>query len=345
MKRIFALLFVVLFVFAGCVNKSDNVQKSNNISKDYSKEFFAMDTYMTVTAYGENGEKAVSAAEKKVKELDKKLNAEDKESEIYSLNKNGNAALSEDAACVLDSALQYWKATEGAFNPAMRPLMSLWGFTSGNYNVPLKAEINQKLALAKPEKISVNGNKAELKLDGLEVDLGGIAKGYTSSQIMKIFKESGVKSGIANLGGNVQTLGLKPDGSEWNVAIEHPDSEESYLGVLKTHDRAVITSGGYERNFEKDGKTYHHIIEPSTGYPAESGLTSVTIVAEDGTLADALSTSLFVMGAKKAEKFWRESGKDFDVILYTDDNNIIISQGIADSFSTEIKTKIIKKQG
>ena len=146
-----------------------------------------------------------------------------------------------------------------------------------------------------------------------------------------------------NLGGNVQTLGKKPDGSDFTVAIESPEKDGGYLGMLKTSDKAVITSGGYERFFEKNGKTYHHIMNPETGYPAESGLASVTIVSKDGTLADALSTLLYVMGEKKAVEFWNQSSEDFDIILFTKDNKLIVSGGIADSFTSEYNIEVIKK--
>ena len=300
-----------------------------------------MDTYMTVTAYGENGKAAVQAAEDRVYELDALLNAESRDSEIYSLNENGTATLSDDTASVLKSALYCCELTDGAFNPAMHPVMRLWGFTSGKYNVPSNESIKEALKLTKPSKISLKENKATINLKGTEIDLGGIAKGYTSSEIMQIFKYNKVKSGIVNLGGNVQTVGLKPDGSDWSVAIDNPDSDGSYLGVLKTHDKAVITSGGYERNFKKNGMTYHHIIDPTTGYPAENGLVSATVVAEDGALADALSTALFVMGEKKSENFWRNNKENFDFILYTEQRKIIASDGIKDSFKTELEMKVI----
>lgn len=335
MKRLISVFLIMLLVLSGCA------QNSATESEPYSKEFFAMDTYMTVTAYGEDGKAAVKAAKKRVKELDSLLNAESEDSEVYKLNKSGEATLSNDTASVLKSALAYFELTDGAFNPAMHPIMRLWGFTTDNFKVPTVESVKETLKLAKPDKISLKENKAKFNLDGLEVDLGGIAKGYTSSQLIKIFKDSGVSSGLVNLGGNVQTLGLKPDGSEWNVAINHPYVDGDYLGILKTHDKAVITSGGYERNFIENGRVYHHIIDPSTGCPAESGLASVTVVAEDGTLADALSTSLFVMGEEKAKEFWRDNRDDFDVILYTDDNEVIVSEGLKDSFSTELQVEVI----
>lgn len=140
-----------------------------------------------------------------------------------------------------------------------------------------------------------------LNKEGMKIDLGGIAKGYTSSKVMDIFKENGISSAVISLGGNVQTLNGKPDGSDWRVAVENPADTGSYIGVLSIKDKAVITSGGYERYFKQDGKTYHHIIDPANGYPANNGLTSVTIVSDDGTLADGLSTSLFIMTGKSTE--------------------------------------------
>ena len=188
-------------------------------------------------------------------------------------------------------------------------------------------------------------NKQEVTLDkeGMKIDLGGIAKGYTSSKVMDIFKENGISSAVISLGGNVQALNGKPDGSDWRVAVENPADTENYLGVLSIKDKAVITSGGYERYFEQDGKTYHHIIDPSTGYPANNGLTSVTIVSDDGTLADGLSTSLFIMGPEKAQEYWKKHSDEFDTILVKDDGSILVSEGIADNFTSESDFMVIKK--
>ena len=180
----------------------------------------------------------------------------------------------------------------------------------------------------------------------LEIDFGGIAKGYTSGRIMDIFREHGITSGMVSLGGNVQVLGIKTDGSKWRVAVQNPEDTENYLGVLETQDRAVITSGGYERYFEQDGKTYQHILDPKTGYPADSGLTSVTIVSADGTLADGLSTSLFVMGKEKAVAYWRAHSEEFDAILVEKDGTVSVTENIADQFTPDDavkKTEIITK--
>ena len=199
------------------------------------------------------------------------------------------------------------------------------------------AETGAKLAM-----LDLNGEAAKSCAEKI-VNNGGIAKGYTSSRIMDIYREKGVTSGLVNLGGNAQVFGTKPDGSLWRVAVQSPDSEDEYLGVLEAKDKAIITSGGYERYFEKDGVTYHHIIDPATGYPAENGLVSVTIVSTDGTLADGLSTSLFVMGKDKAVDYWKAHSDEFDMILLTDDEKLYVSEGIKDSFTSDREVEIIKK--
>ena len=149
---------------------------------------------------------------------------------------------------------------------------------------------------------------------------------------------------VVSLGGNVQVLGTKTDGSDWRVAVENPGEEGTYIGVLEVSDKAVITSGGYERYFEQDGKTYHHILDPKTGYPAESGLTSVTIVSEDGTLADGLSTSLFIMGKEKAIEYWRENSKEFDAILVESDGTISVTETIAANFTSDYDFQVIDQK-
>ena len=221
-------------------------------------------------------------------------------------------------------------------------------FGSFHYNgdqVPDADTLKATLELADPSLIDYDKeiSTVRFKKDGVQIDLGGIAKGYTSSRIMDIYKEKGVTSGLVNLGGNAQVFGTKPDGSLWRVAVQSPDSEDEYLGVLETKDKAIITSGGYERYFEKDGVTYHHIIDPSTGYPADNGLISVTIVSADGTLADGLSTSLFVMGKDKATDYWKAHSDEFDMILLTDDEKLYVSEGIKDSFTSDREFEIVEK--
>ncbi|MEI2992026.1 MAG: FAD:protein FMN transferase [Blautia faecicola] len=310
-----------------------------------SKDLFAMDTYMTLTAYGEHAQEAVDKAAERVEALDALLSTGNENSEIYHLNQNGEATLSEEGGYLVERALELYKKTEGAFDIAIYPVMQAWGFPTQDYHVPDDDTLKEKLALADASKVNYDKDTRKIFFDqdGMEIDLGGIAKGYTSSQIMQIYQDCGVTSGLVNLGGNVQALGCKTDGSKWRVAIQSPDDTEEYLGILEIEDQAVITSGGYERYFEEDGVTYHHIIDPAIGYPADSGLISVTIVSDDGTLADGLSTSLFIMGEEKAVQFWRENSDEFEAIMETSDGKLYVTEGIADSLTTDMDVTVIEK--
>ncbi len=339
-KSYFRLSGVLLFLL--CIAMLTACQNSDE-NKKVSKDIFAMDTYMTVTAYGKNAENGVNKAVDEINRLETVLSAEKQESDIYKLNETGSGTLSTDTKNIVSKALEINKTTNGAFDISIYPLMVKWGFTTQKYNVPSKNEISKLLKDVDSSKIIFDEKSGNIKLkENMKIDLGGIAKGYTSNRVMQIFKECGVKSGLVSLGGNVQALGTKTDGTAWQIAIENPDKSSDYIGVVSVKDKAVITSGGYERYFEKNGKTYHHILDPETGYPAESGLKSVTIVSDDGTLADALSTSLFVMGKEKALDYWREHKNEFDTVLVEDNGDITITGGLEKIFKSNFKFDTVK---
>ena len=339
-KSYFRLSGVLLFLL--CIAMLTACQNSDK-NKKVSKDIFAMDTYMTVTAYGKNAENGVNKAVDEINRLETVLSAEKQESDIYKLNETGSGTLSTDTKNIVSKALEINKTTNGAFDIGIYPLMVKWGFTTQKYNVPSKNEISKLLKDVDSSKIIFDEKSGNIKLkENMKIDLGGIAKGYTSSRVMQIFKECGVTSGLVSLGGNVQALGTKTDGTAWQIAIENPDKSSDYIGVVSVKDKAVITSGGYERYFEKNGKTYHHILDPETGYPAESGLKSVTIVSDDGTLADALSTSLFVMGKEKALDYWREHKNEFDTVLVEDNGDITITGGLEKIFKSNFKFDTVK---
>lgn len=348
LRLILASAVVASMLLTGCGTASNTkntgsaseTQTTNSTTasstQPVSQEIFAMDTYMTVTAYGDNAQKGVTDAVAEIQRLDNLLSIGKEDSEISKLNKSGCAALSDDTAVMVAKALDLYKSTGGAFDITVLPLMELWGFTTQEYYVPTEDEIQSTLQRVGADKLTWDESTKTLTLgDKQEIDLGGIAKGFTSSRIMEIFKKDGVTCGMVSLGGNVHLLGTKQDGSAWRVGIQDPNNTDDMLGVLEANDCAVITSGAYERNFEKDGVTYHHIIDPATGKPSNSGLTSVTIVSKDGTLADGLSTSLFVMGKDKAIAYWKQHADEFDTILVDKDRNVYITEGIAGNFSPD----------
>ncbi len=324
-----------------------SAQQSTEDLPQASRDIFAMDTVMSVTAYGEEAETAVSAAVDEINRLDTLFSVGNADSDIARLNTEKTATVSDETFSLVERSLELYKSTGGALNITIYPLMEAWGFTTGEYRVPEQTELTSLLGTMQIDDIQCDSDTKTITLpEHTQIDLGAIAKGYTSSRLMDLFAEYDVVSALVSLGGNVQVYSTKPDGSKWRVAVEDPfsDSEEAYAGILSLQDQAAITSGAYERYFEQDGVRYHHILDPSTGYPAESGLSSVTIVSADGTLADALSTALFVMGKEKAIAYWRAHADEFDMVLIEDNGNITISEGLEDSFSSERSYETIERE-
>ena len=297
-------------------------------------EWFAMDTVMTAAVYGSAD--ALDAVEAETYRLDALLAAQKDDSEIAAVN-DGAEVVSEETAALLRRALDIAAETGGAYDPTVYPLMRAWGFTDGNYRVPADAELDALLQTTGWTEVSVDGTTASLP-EGFALDLGGIGKGYAAGRCKEILKAHGVTSALLSLGGNVSALGSKPDGTAWTVAIEDPDGGD-YLGTVQIADQCVVTSGGYQRYFEQDGVRYWHILDPETGKPARSGMKSVTIVSADDTLADALSTALFVMGPEQAADFWRVHRAEFGAVWLTDDGRLFVTEGL--TLTTEREYEVV----
>lgn len=297
-------------------------------------EWFAMDTVMTAAVYGSAD--ALDAVEAETYRLDALLAAQKDDSEIAAVN-DGAEVVSEETAALLRRALEIAAETNGAYDPTVYPLMRAWGFTDGNYRVPADAELDALLQTTGWTEVSADGTTASLP-EGFALDLGGIGKGYAAGRCKEILKAHGVTSALLSLGGNVSALGSKPDGTAWTVAIENPDGG-AYLGTVQITDQCVVTSGGYQRYFEQDGVRYWHILDPETGKPARSGMKSVTIVSADDTLADALSTALFVMGPERAADFWREHRAEFGAVWLTDDGRLFVTEGL--TLTTEREYEVV----
>ena len=368
-KIVLVLLGVVfLTLVAGCVWQSAR----DGMNKTCTRQIFAMDTVMSFTAYGKNCEEAVEAAIAEVKRLDALLSTGNPDSEVSRLNAQGKLTVSEDTAVLFEYARAVYEDTGGLFDVTVYPLMELWGFPTGKYHVPSAEELAEVLPLADGSQVELTGTSSadetmaeseegrlsagrpgteprgtQVSLgEGQRADLGGIAKGYTSARIMEIYQEYGVRSGMVSLGGNVQVLNRKPDGAKWRIGIRNPAGNEGELAaVLNIENRAVITSGGYERYFEENGNTYIHILDPRTGYPADGDLASVTVVSEDGTLADALSTALYIMGLEDALDYWMAQGDNFELALITEAGEIFVTEGLEDSIETEGKLTVVERGG
>lgn len=213
--------------------------------------------------------------------------------------------------------------------------------------MPSDDEITELLKNVGYERIRQEDTTVQLE-SGMMLDLGAVGKGYAGDLAAQVLKDNGITSALLDLGGNIQAVGTKPDGSPWRLGLRDPFSGGT-LGVLEISNMAVVTSGNYERYFiGEDGKQYGHIIDPATGHPAETGLASVTVITEEGCLCDALSTSFFVMGADRAVEYWRQH-QNFDMLLITEDGEIFLTDGIAETFTLDnyhsnMKVNVIKHE-
>ena len=343
-RYILIFVFLILFTFSSCSQFG-----SGSDGKLSQRELFAMDTYMTLKCYGDDREEALDEALEEIKRLDALLSTGIESSEVSILNTNGALSVSDDTFEIITKALEINDFTFGAYDITVYPLMKLWGFADSVFHLPSENEITEALSFVGSDKIDIDKENKEVRLkNGQGIDLGGIAKGYTSDRIISIFKKHSVGSAVISLGGNVHCMGEKTDGSLWRCGIKDPfsQSDDSYLGIISIKDKAVVSSGSYQRFFidETTNKKYHHIIDPHTGYPSNSGLASATIVCSDGMTADALSTSCFIIGLEKSVDLWKNSSIDFDMILMTNDKTVYITEKIASAFKSDYNTEIIKAE-
>ena len=308
-------------------------------NRKVTQELYSMDTIMTLTAYGDKAEQGLSAASSVILAMDVMLDPELSTSTVYAINhaKGQSVVVSAQMAKMLTCAKTVYDQSAGALDLSLYPLIKRWGFVDQKYYKPTEAEIQEDLSRLCFDKISLtsfpaSGSYSLTIPDYGELSFGAVAKGCAGENAIDAMRQAGVVSAIVSLGGNVQTLGVKPDGSLWKVAIQDPDNPDGYVGVVTVGETAVITSGPYQRNFTIKNTVYHHILNPATGHPSGSALKSVTIICEDGTMADCLSTAMFVLGETKALNYWRQYG-GFEMILITADDRIVCTKGLLEEFT------------
>lgn len=311
-------------------------------AEEHSEEWYAMDTFMSVKAYGSAAPEALNAVRDKISELELMWSVTDEKSEIYALDHDGSGTVSPETAELISFALEIAERSGGAFDPTIYPVLTAWGFTTDNKRVPPESELSKLLKLVDYRQLAVSENTVALG-EGMMLDLGGVAKGAASDAAADILRKSGVKSALISLGGSIMTIGGKPDGTDWRVGVKDPAGDGN-IGVLELHDLAAVTSGMYERYFVgEDGILYGHIIDPASGCPVNNELLSATIISPDGTLCDALSTAVFVMGEKRAAKLWRDM-RNFDMLLITRSGEVIVTGGAAERFTltdSSMKLRVI----
>lgn len=312
--------------------------------KPVDKEGLYMGTVISERIYGAGAQKAADKVMNKMKQIEDLMTLNKTGSDVVRLNAKagaGKVTLNKETFFVLKTAKDYAGLSMGAFDVSIGPLVKAWGVYTDHPRVPTADEINVLKDLVNFDDILLDEKEgtAMLRRKGQVVDLGGIAKGYAGDAAIEILREQGIQSGFVNLGGNVVTLGGKPDGSPWSIGVQNPRAANgTYLGVLKVKDKAVVSSGDYERYFEKDGVRYHHILDPKTGYPADSGLMATTIVADSSIVADVLSTSVFVLGLDEGMKLI-ESMNGVEALFITEDKMIYTTKGMADIFTFADESK------
>lgn len=307
-----------------------------------SAQIFAMDTVITMELSGANADGALALAQEEIRRLDQLLSIRGSNSEIAALNNASSPDVSDETADLLRTALSVSELTNGAYDCTIAPVANIWGWYDNTPSIPSESALESALDRVGFQSVTLHGNRVLFEKDGMGIDLGGIGKGYAAGRLNKLLREQGIRSGILSLGGNIRAIGSKPNGQPWLVGIADPDQPASYLCIVAVSDTAVVTSGDYQRCFTENGKTYHHILSPKTGIPADNGLRSVTVICDDDTLADGLSTALFVMGPDAAADFWRNSTVAFEAVLITD-KTIFITEGLCDVFSCEKGYEVIRR--
>jgi len=295
---------------------------------------FIMSTYCTIQVPGDREViKAIDKALDRMEEIDKKFNVLNPKSPLYKFNKKNIPVTDKEIISLVRIALKISRKSKGAFDITVHPLIDLWGFYTDYPHLPKKEEIKKYLKNVGYKNVTIKGGKLVKLNKGTEIDLGGIAKGYAVAQGIEVLKKSGIESALVDAGGDVYALG-QLNGKPWRVAIRNPRGE-GVIGVLEVSDMAIVTSGDYERFFEKDGVRYHHILDPETGYPSK-GIISATVISSDPVLADAWSTALFIMGEKEGLNIV-EKTEDLEALLITDKKKAVWSSRLGEGFTVTKK--------
>ncbi len=302
--------------------------------KPYRESRFLMGTLVEIAAYPDTNRvrTAVAEAYDRMEAIEAATDHRKEDSVLAALRRGERVTLSGDLRAVFASAMMIARESSGAFDPTMGKVVSLWGFDMDTPRLPLEQELRNSLKTVGFEKVTLAGT---IKAGSpVWLDLGGVAKGYAVDEAVKVLKEQGVSAGIVNAGGDLKAFGRKPGGKRWRIGVQAPDDYQDLVGVLEIANGAVATSGDYERYFETGGKRYHHILDPGTGYPARSGLRSVTIIASDCLLADALSTAIFVMGPEKGLELVK--GRDgVHAVLVLETGEVLTTGGVGSEVGFE----------
>lgn len=303
-KKIYVILVLVFsLVLSGC--------SSEDMNESISDSRFVIGTIITIQLFGTEDETLLDGSFDIINNIDSLMSLSIDDTELDLLNDNagnGPFVVSEETFYVIKKALEYGELSNGGFDITLEPVISLWNIGSDDARVPSDDELSESLAYVDYSKVKLNEEDLSVELEeGMSIDLGGIGKGYSADLVADYLVENGVTKAILNLGGNILILGSKDNNEPFKVGLQNPfDDRNEYFGIVAVSNKTVVTSGIYERNFEEDGVTYHHILDTETGYPVENGVASVSIIADKSIDADALSTVLFVLGVEEGIKLANE---------------------------------------
>lgn len=303
-KKLLVSLITTIVLVVACifVYKSSNTQTAKEES--ISRQGVYLDTFIDIKILGESNSEILDQTFQLCEFYEDILSKTKVGSDIYNLNKNGykGVNVSDDALYVIKKGIFYSEISNGSFDISIEPIVKLWDFKSGKKLIPDHSIIENNLKNVNYKDIEIEGNKVTFKKENMEIDLGAIAKGYIGDKIKEFLESKGVDNAVINLGGNIVCIGDK-DGKGFNVGIQKPfETRGESIDAINVNSKSVVSSGIYERYFEKDGKIYHHILNPRTGYPIENSLAQVTIVSDKSIDGDALSTVCFSQGIENGIK-------------------------------------------
>lgn len=333
-KTVFALLALLpVLSLSGCGTLSSAFSNT----KPVEKSEFLLNTDCHITIYDRVDDRVFDKAFARISDIESKMTVNAETSEIIELNRAAGkheVQISEDTYNVLQKGIYYSELSGGKFDITVGPVVKLWNINTPQAAVPDADKLKEAVKLVDYKKLHLDRDKMTVRLDeeGMEVDLGGVAKGYAADEVEKVLAENGVRHAIINLGGNVLTMGSKPNGDPWKVGIQNPTTPQGdYMGVVKLTNQTAVTSGIYERFFEKDGKVYHHIMDVKTGYPVDNELESVTIITDKSSNGDGMSGVLFQLGVEKGMELAAKL-QGIEAVFITKDKKIYVTAGLKDNF-------------
>ena len=340
MKKIVIFISLILMIFiVGCSTK--------DVDNPISRTEIIMGTTVGVTLYENGSEEVLDKVFKRVQEIENLVSINKEETEIDKLNENAGISpvkLSDTSFEIIEKALYYSKLSTGGYDLTVGPLVKLWNIGLPEAKVPTQEEIDEVIKNIDYKKVVLNKDTKEVFLSqkGMLLDLGSIAKGYAADEIVKILKEENINSAIIDLGGNIYALGLKEGNKNWKIGIQNPfDNRGKIVGSLEVSNKTVVTSGVYERYIEQDGQTYHHILNPETGYPYETDIAGVSIIADKSIDGDALSTLVFTKGLEKGLELV-ENIDGVDAIFITNNKEVYVTKDLKDNFKITNEEFILK---